>query len=126
MAIGLIWATPFFSCTKPGLGGKTNLTVTIAHHGKIIPSTGSYPDSVWVKFDAQELPGTRASDFDAVFKGKPEEESILVEGLKPGKYYLFGVGLDTAGPYRVKGGIPIRIKTKDKDAELKFEIPVKE
>lgn len=102
------------------------MVATLQHHHQVIPSQVDYRDSVFVKFDAKEAPGTMASDYDAVFIGEPGEDHVHVNGLKPGNYFIYGVGLDTAINQRVKGGVSIKIKHKEKDEEILLDLPVTE
>jgi len=115
-----------FSCKKAGVGGKATLVVFMKHHDKIIPNHIGYPDTVFIKFNTKELPGTSPSDFDTFFIGEVGEDHIHCEELKPGNYYLYGVGLDTTISQRVKGGMPFTIRSKDKDSEQDINLAVTE
>lgn len=115
-----------FNSCKEGLGGDSVLIVTLKHHGSIIKNHVGWPDTVFVKYNTNELPGTKPSDFDTYFVGEVGEDHVHIHGLKAGKYYLFGAGLDSAGPYRVVGGLPIKIKYKDRAAEQNIELSVTE
>jgi hypothetical protein len=114
------------ACNKGGTGGKATLVVYLKHHGITVKNHVGYPDTVFVKFGADELPGTAANDFDAIFVGAQGEDYVRCEGLKKGKYYLYAAGMDSAGPYRVTGGIPYQIKFRDRKDEINIDIPVKE
>lgn len=116
----------FFNSCKEGLGGDSVLIVTLKHHGNIIKNHVGWNDTVFVKFNTNELPGTKPSDFDTYFVGETGKDYVHVHGLKAGKYYLYGAGLDSAGPYRVVGGLPIKIKYKDRAAEQNIELSVTE
>ena len=114
------------SCKKAGLGGDNTLVAYPQHHGKPIfsHSTPNYRDTIYVKFNAVELPGTNPGDFDKIFIGELGEDHVRINGLQKGKYYLYGVGWDTTGPYRVSGGIPIELKQLT--AESDIDVPVTE
>ncbi|MEI7802739.1 MAG: hypothetical protein WCI97_08865 [Bacteroidota bacterium] len=116
----------FSSCKKAGTGGKATLVVFLQHHGKTIPNHIGYPDTVFVKFNAKELPGTTAADFDTYFIGEVGEDHVHCEELKPGNYFIYGAGMDTTGPYRVTGGIAVKIKGSDKANEIDTNLPVTE
>ena len=78
------------------------------HHGDTIINDSAYVDSLFVKFNATNLPGTDPSNYDLVKAGKAGEDHVRIEGLKRGKYFIFMTGWDPhAG--RVFGGIPIEI-----------------
>jgi hypothetical protein len=114
------------ACKKAGLGGDAILSVTLNHHGTIIKNHVGYPDTVFVKFNADELPGTNPSDFDTYFIGEVGENHVHCNGLKKGNYFLFGTGIDSSGPYRVTGGQAIKIKNRDKDGEIAVDLSVTE
>lgn len=121
---GILGATT--SCTKEGLGGNTTLVATLKHHDHVISNQPNYPDTVFVKFNAKESAGENASDYDTYFIGEAGEDHVHVEGLKPGDYFLFGVGIDSSVNQRVKGGVAVKIKHKDKDSEINVNVPVTE
>jgi hypothetical protein len=114
------------SCCKEGIDGEATLVVKMKHHGTIIPNHANYLDSVFVKFDAKELPGTGASDFDAVFVGEEGEDHIHLEGLKCGNYYIYGAGIDSSGPFRVTGGMAVKIKHSERKEEIDVDLAVTE
>jgi len=114
------------SCRKAGTGGDVSLIVYPEHHGNPIINHIGYPDTVFLKFNAEELPGTKPSDFDIYFVGTPREDFVHCEGLKAGKYYVYVVGMDSAGPYRVMGGMPLKIKYSERKNEIKLTMPVVE
>jgi hypothetical protein len=49
-----------------------------------------------------------------------------VTGLKPGKYYFFAAGFDSAISEPVKGGVPLTIGTRDRKDNISIDIPVSE
>jgi hypothetical protein len=120
--IGAAWA----GCKKNGLGGDTTLVVFMKHHGNIIKNHYGYPDTIFVKFKATDLPGTSPDKFDTYFVGEPGEDHIHCVGLRPGKYYLYGVGIDSTGPYRVKGGAAVKIKWSERKEEIDLNLAVTE
>lgn len=114
------------ACKKNGLGGNATVVVFMKHHGNIIKNHYGYPDTIFVKFKASDLPGTTPDKFDTYFVGEPGEDHIHCVGLRPGKYYFYGVGMDSTGPYRVKGGAAIKIKWSEREKELDRDLAVTE
>lgn len=114
------------SCCKEGIGGDVTLTATLKHHSVIMVNHPNYPDTVFVKYNTNQLPGTRVSDFDTYFVGTPGENYVHIHGLKCGNYYLYAVGIDSAGPYRVTGGIPLKINYGERKEAISVDIPVTE
>ncbi|TAL56841.1 MAG: hypothetical protein EPN85_14735 [Bacteroidetes bacterium] len=118
------------SCRKDaGLGGNATLTVYSEHHGNVIINHIGYPDTVFLKYNADEFPGTKPSDYDAFFVGTPREEFIKIEGLKTGKYFVYAVAFDStwsALGARVTGGMPLKIKRSQRDDNLTVRIPLSE
>jgi hypothetical protein len=114
------------SCKKEGLGGEATLVTYLKHHDHTIVNQPNYPDTVYVKFNAKESPGTDPADYDAVFVGEPGEDHVHIEGLEWGDYFLYGAGIDSTGPYRVVGGTAIKIKRRERDEEIVVNIPVVE
>ena len=114
------------SCKKNGLGGEATIVVFMKHHGNIIKNHVKYPDTVFIKFSATELPGTTPDKFDTYFVGEEGEDHIHCKGLRAGKYYMYGVGMDSTGPYRVKGGAAIKIAWSDRKKEIDTDLAVSE
>jgi hypothetical protein len=108
-----------FSCKKAGTGGANTLVISPEHHGSPIKGATAY-----LKFDTKEQPGTEASDYDLIEIGEQKEDHIHVEGLKPGKYYIYCVGYDSTIFQIVKGGIPLTVKSKS--GETAIAVPVTE
>jgi hypothetical protein len=116
----------FLSCKKAGLGGDNSVVAYPQHHGKPIfsHSIPNYRDTVYVKFNATELPGTRPQDFDKTFVGELGEEHVHLHGLQKGKYFLYAVGWDTTINQRVSGGTAFELKQLT--AETIVDVPVTE
>lgn len=109
---------------EAGDGGSLTIVATLKHHTMVIPNQTTYSDSVFVKFNADELPGTQASDYDKIFVGEAGEDHVHLAGLKCGDYYLYAVGYDTTINERVTGGIPF--STDVESGEVDVNIPVTE
>lgn len=112
------------SCTYGGLGGNTTIVAKPQHHGATIYNLADYSDSAYVKFDAINSPGTDLSQYDLKLAGDSGEDHVHIEGLKPGKYYIYMAGFDTSINERVRGGIPINLTQSS--GELELVVPVTE
>lgn len=113
--VGLLSST-FTSCKDDsedpcvaGSGGPVDLVLFPQHHGEPIPGIPGYVDSAFIKFNTREFPGDNPAKYDLVLTGNIGSDSIIVEGLKCGDYFLFMTGFDTSIAERVKGGIPYTI-----------------
>lgn len=95
------------SCTREGFGGDARIAGGVAHHGLRIPEA-----VVYIKFNAKELPGTLATDFDGSVVADAQG-NFAFENLKKGDYYLFSVGYDSSISAVVRGGLSVRIEEKD-------------
>jgi hypothetical protein len=110
-----------------GAGGDVTIVARLQHHGVTIPNIVGHLDSVYVKYNATNSPGTDLSLFDTLFIGEAGEDHVHLEGLKCGKYYLFGAGYDPAQDsihHRVTGGIPYNLTTTT--GEVDINVPVSE
>ena len=111
-------------CAEAGTGGNVTLVAFPQHHGMAILSGALYPDTVYLKFNAKDNPGTNLASYDTYFVGEAGEEHVHLEGLKCGDYYIYAVGYDSTIHERVQGGIPYSF---DKESgELNLTIPVVE
>lgn len=120
------------SCKKKdnceaGTGGELTVVAYLKHHGRIIPNQPGHPDTVWVKFNTQNAPGSGVSNYDKLFVGEEGEDHVHLSGLKCGDYYFYGAGKDTlldSTQDRVVGGIPF--STDKTSGEVNLDIPVSE
>jgi hypothetical protein len=115
------------SCQLAGAGGSTTIVAFPQHHGKPIINHANYRDTAYVKFSPvnNEFPGTDPSLYDLTFVGDDVgEEHVHLEGLKPGKYFIYMVGLDTTISQRVTGGIPYTLTQSSGEVDL--NVPVTE
>jgi hypothetical protein len=119
-------ATLAIGCSKEGLGGDAILVVKPAHHLDPIVSTAAYRDSVFIKFNAKEIPADPIHDYDLLVVGEVGEEHVHVEGLKWGDYSVYCTGWDTADSIRVHGGVLVKIKRKERKNEIVVDVPVTE
>ena len=120
--------TPAAPACVAGSGGNVTVVAYLFHHDSMIVNKPDYRDSVFVKFNTHNLPGTNASSYDAVFVGDSVSENVHLTGLKCGDYYIYGVGLDTITspgfPFHVSGGIPFSISATT--GEITMHVPVTE
>jgi len=113
------------SCQYAGLGGNTTIVAFPEHHGKPIISSAAYPDTAYVKFNVIESPGVNPNAYDLIVVGDSGEDHVHLEGLKPGKYFIYMTGYDSSiATHRVKGGIPYVLTAKSGEVDLR--IPVSE
>lgn len=110
------------SCLYGGQGGNATIVAFAKHHGDPIVGTASYPDSVFVKFNAINSPGSSPSDYDLVIAGEDGEDHVHIPNMKKGKYFIMMTGLDSTE--RVTGGIPFVLTQSD--GEVNAEVPVTE
>ena len=115
-----------FSCSREGTGGKANVIVYPSHHAAPIINHVGYPDTVYVKFNTTDLPGTKPSDFDVYFVGDPRTDYINCTNLKWGDYYFYVAGFDSSIMSRVIGGAHIKIRQRDKRSIQNANISVLE
>jgi hypothetical protein len=128
-----VWLSVLPSCKKSekcvgGPGGNLTIVAFLQHHGRTIPNQAGHPDTVFVKYNTKNSPGSSPSNYDAFFVGEAGEDHVHVTGLKCGDYYLYGVGkdttLDTVSNPHVSGGIPY--STDKTSGEIDLNIPVTE
>jgi hypothetical protein len=101
------------ACGREGFEGDANVSGKVAHH--LAPIAGA---TVYIKFNAKELPGTTVNDFDASVLAD-SSGTYLIEGLKKGDYYLYGFGYDTTISDVVRGGLHITVaKGEVKTADI--------
>jgi hypothetical protein len=107
-------------CKKGDTGGNANITAYVTHHGKAI----NLP-TVYVKFDAKDLPKDPTTNYDLKLEGV-HENHVHIKDLRYGNYYLYAVGYDSSIMLPVTGGIPVTIKWKERRSEKEVTIPVTE
>jgi len=114
--IVIVFSLTLLSCKKNQSGGDSSLHGQVKHHGKVIPSS-----RVFIKFDAEEFPGTDTMKYDA--KVTTDAAGTFSFSLYQGTYFLFGRGFDPGVPGYVTGGLKYRLRSNE-DKEL--DIPVTE
>ena len=112
------------SCQLADTGGSTTIVAKPQHHGMPIISKIGYVDSAFVKFNAENSPGTSASLYDLIIAGEEGEDHVHIEGMKPGKYYIMMTGYDSTINQRVIGGIPYTLTQTS--GEIDLNVPVTE
>lgn len=103
-----------FSCSKEGTGGKATVVVYPVHHSSPIINHVGYPDTVYVKFNTRDLPGTSPSDYDTYFVGDPRTDHVDCKNLRWGDYYFLVAGYDSSILSRVIGGAHVKIRQRDR------------
>ena len=83
-------------------------------------------DTVYVKYNAKEFPGTDPIVYDVFFVGDIGHEYINCNKLKCGNYYLYAVAIDSVTSHRVSGGVPIQIKYSERKKSINIIIPLSE
>lgn len=119
-------AVLFTACSKnkcdksdPGLGGGGVITGAVKHHNAEIPSA-----KVYIKYGATEFPGADTSLYDDHKTASAADASFAFHDLKPGDYYLYGVGFDASISLPVTGGVTVEICGDEE--EKKTNVPVTE
>lgn len=111
-------------CSKPGTGGKAELSVTVAHHAVPIPSA-----IVYLKFGSREFPGPDPAMYDhSVQTGSAGHAAghAHIKNLRHGQYYLYAEGFDSSIAQVVTGGVGVTIARKDRKNVLDVQVPVTE
>ena len=133
LSIFLSFSLMSTSCKKKdeceaGTGGNLTVVAYLKHHGRVLANQPGHPDTVFVKFNTQNSPGSSPSNYDTYFIGEVGEDHVHMEGLQCGDYYFYGVAqdttLDTIQNPHVVGGIPF--STDNTSGEMEFSIPVSE
>jgi hypothetical protein len=116
--IGLMIAA---SCQKAGKGGDASIQGKVLHHEALIPNA-----RIFIKYNTSNFPGTDTTKYDDKVQSD-NQGNYKFEGLKKGKYFLYGVGKDgvaNGNPFDVVGGA--RVDINSKKATVQFNVPVTE
>ncbi len=108
--INILFLMLFLGCKKNQLGGKSTISGVIKHHEKIIANA-----TVFIKFNAKDLPGTDTILFDT--KVRADAEGNYVIKCYKGNYFLYAYGYDaqvTTNNGRVTGGSGVNIRNNEK------------
>ena len=109
------------ACKKGDIGGEATIAAFPKHHSQSIKGATMY-----VKFDATELPADPTNKYDLKIVGEENEDHVHIEGLRYGDYYLYATGFDSTIMQPVSGGIPVTIKWSERKNELDKDVPVTE
>lgn len=107
-----------------GLTGEFTLVIRLRHENHLLVNLKNYRDTVYLKFNSSELPGMDSLDYDAVYIGDYPGDSVVINNLSCGKYYIFATGMESIHQVRVFGGIPYEIKKNS--GRRNIVIPVSE
>jgi hypothetical protein len=116
-------STTFFgACKKAGLGGGASIIAYPQHHG--LPIKGA---TAYLKFNTQNAPGS-LSEYDHIVSptATKQEDYLKITGLKPGDYYVYMIGFDSAISLPVQGGIPFTIPYSKRNSEINLNVPITE
>ena len=105
------------SCTYAGTGGNTNIIARAYYHGANVISKVGWVDSAFVKFNVIESPGVNPTDYNLVIAGEVGKGHVIIEGLKPGKYFLYMTAFDSTILKCVTGGTTMFITATSGDLE---------
>ncbi|CAN5166910.1 hypothetical protein BH09BAC5_BH09BAC5_13910 [soil metagenome] len=119
--IALIAVLALTACKKNNIGGDVTIAAFPKHHS--VPIKGA---TIYIKFDAKDLPSDPTNNYDLKIVGESNEEHVHIEGLRYGKYYLYAVGFDSTIMAPVMGGTPLKIQWKERKNETDIDIPVVE
>ena len=117
----LILCIAGFSCKKNGLGGEAEIAAFPKHHGRAIKGC-----TLYVKFDAKDLPNDPTNNYDLKIAGSAKEDHIHIEELRAGDYFLYATGFDSTIQAPVTGGIGVSIKWSERKEEKDVDVPVTE
>lgn len=109
------------ACKKNDTGGKATIAAFPKHHDRAIKGA-----TVYVKFDAEEMPSDITTHYDLKITGEANEDHVHIEDLRYGHYYLYAVGYDSTIMQPVLGGIGVKIKWSERKDEMDVNIPVTE
>ena len=99
------------ACVADSGGAKTIITL-LEHHGVNIPNQISQPDTVWVKFNADNWSNAPIG-YKLRFIGVGGYGQINLTNLTCGTYFLYGCGLDTSISSNVYGGLRVVLAATD-------------
>ena len=104
----------FAGCKKNLAGGNAEISGNVSHHGRPIGMA-----KIFVKYAATEFPGTDTSVYDADTRA----DAMGKYSFKcyKGEYYLYARGTEQGT--LVTGGVPVRVRSKEKVAA---DIPLSE
>lgn len=91
-------------CTA-GKGGNLVILAKTVHHTRAIKGC-----KVYIKYCTNNFPGELTSVYSDSIKIPDDTVESVFTGLHPGKYFLYGTGIDSLldnSVWHVKGGVPV-------------------
>jgi len=113
-------AVLFYACKKGGTSGNTTVVTIVTHHGKAIANA-----KVFVKYGSYNFAGTDTSKYNSR-QLTGEDGYTHFKNLAVGYYSFYCVGFDSTAGKAVSGNAEIKVKQKEKGAELELNIGVSE
>ena len=108
------------SCKKNGVGGESEISVSVKHHDRLIPGA-----TIYIKYGAKEFPGSDVSKYDdykvSGTTGHGKGHTHFQELLK-GDYFLYATGYDSAIAMPVTGGISVEVKSNYEHIDVTFPV----
>lgn len=111
----------FTACKKNDIGGDADVVCYVKHHSSPINNA-----TIYIKFDASELPSDIISNYDLKVQGNPSNNEIRIEGLRYGEYFIYAEGFDPGLMDDVRGGVPLEIKYRERHDEISLDVQVTE
>lgn len=107
-----------------GTGGNLTIKIYLQHGEHGVANLKNYRDTVFLKYNTQEYPGSGPSLYDQTIIGDWPGDCVTVNGLHCGDYFIYAAGYESVHGYRVAGGIPF--STKQTEGETSVTVPVSE
>lgn len=115
----LILALP--ACKKNSDGGDAEVHAKITNNGTPINNA-----HVYIKFGTTTQPSDPTTNYDLMAHGESTDNHVHIEGLRPGDYYLYATGTNTATGKAVKGGTSVSIAWKERKDMIDADVEVSE
>jgi hypothetical protein len=117
--VTVILIVTFVSCEKNTTGGRATIIAIPTFSG-----TSVFGATAYVYFGSTDEPLYSGSDYDLKVAGSGIAESIRIENMRPGEYYIYAVGFDSLTNKTLAGGLGVEIKWADRKKEERIVIPM--